>query len=364
MQNLRNPYNLKLYLSNVFEASRAHWKSIAVAAFFATTAASIAQLSREPQFTSSAVVMMSTSTGENLSLFEEAGSRQSAFPQSDLMGSFFSSYLVPSVLGSKAVSEAVLANLYTYSFEGKQRSTNLYEFLEMNNKDAAIVKLKSTIAAFYLDPSTGSTRIIITTSLPELSYQIAKAYIESVDEALNKLQLNSIKDNLRCLDLKIKANSLELSGCEQSLKLLREKNRDYKIISDPEFYLQKLQLEREIKIHEDMEMSLKSYYELTMSRLKNRGSKLTVISEPSISSNIAYPRTMSAVMRSLLIGVLTAILLAMGYSQNPLLSSEWQNLLISLKHECFGDYEFFRSRAIAKLKGRVSWITGIFNIKA
>jgi uncharacterized protein involved in exopolysaccharide biosynthesis len=299
--------DLRVSVSAFFQTLVKRRKPILIAAIFAAATASIAKISREPVFIATADITLSARNHSEAGMLSGAnGGRGSLLFPGDLQERYFSSYLIPSILESRYLVEKTISHLYHYTKNGKEIVTDLYDYMNVHNKDAAVMRFRNTIMASYLDPMSGVTRLIVSTNDAELSYQILKVYIEGVERCLQKLRFDSIKDNLAHISSKLDKHNESLNKYETELKELREKNRDYRIITDPEFYLKQLKLEREIRMHEEMVKSLKSYYELTMSKLSDKSNRLTILAEPAVPTHFTQPNMRQIMMYALVLALLTA----------------------------------------------------------
>ncbi len=237
--------------------------------------------------------------------------------------------LYPLILGSRSVSEEVLLSTYRYSVGGREVITNLYDYLEVGNRDSAIMILKSRIVRFGLDPRTGVTRIAATTTSPELSYQIVKRYIAALESCIGRMREGTIRMNLAAIEEKLNESNAALKMNEEALQALRERNRDFKYVHDPQFYLEQMQIEREIQMEASIVVSLKSQYELAMTELLNSGRRVSVISHPTIAPAFDSPNLKRALFLAIGCGLIAAFLLVVGATAQSYLSEKekWKALL-------------------------------------
>ncbi len=222
--------------------------------------------------------------------------------------------LFPLILGSRTVSEKVLKADYRYVTDQGDTHSDLFTYLRVQNPDAAWLVLKSRVAGFYLEPSTGATRIVVRTGSPEISLQIVERYIQALASTLNDLREQGIRLNLALVESKIAESSAALASAEASLRALRESNREYRTTLEPTFYIEQMRLEREINMHESIVVALRSQYELTMSRILDRDRRVTVVSPPFMPTTPDSPMWGRTILLALAIATLVFVVGAFGWS--------------------------------------------------
>lgn len=200
----------------------------------------------DKRYTSVATVLPSKSTTPDFNLGEDKFSRI-AFSLG-ISGKRNNLPLYPVILRSRRISRDILNREYIFRLDGRQVCKTLSEHLGATSEDAAFFKLRSEVASFRIDRETSTLVIKVVTGSPELSAEVANAYIERLEQFNRNDHRSNSKKVYRFIQEKVLENKLALNQAEENLRAFREKNRNFNISTTPQLQMKHRRLLRKVEV--------------------------------------------------------------------------------------------------------------------
>ncbi len=256
-----------LTIEKAIKIALKRWKFIAVFGFICAVLTAGFSLTIPNKYSAKGTILPGGRDSGGGSLLSLAGN----IPGLDMMGLGIGdnspSALYPSILMSRQITDKVLKHEYACLKEGENFGGDLYAYFDMKNRDAAFEKLKSLTSVNY-DKKTGIVSVTVTTESPELSAQIANAFISSLDDYNKNQRQTGAGQNKEFIEKRLVEASAELAKAEDSLKSFREQNLDYYRTTDPELLMLHERLIREVEMKNKIYMTLVSEHELASIQAK------------------------------------------------------------------------------------------------
>ena len=215
--------------------------------------------------------------------------------------------LDPDILGSRMIAGHVLEKEYSLTDNDRIVTKNLYEYFEQDNPDYAYDKLQQITSIGY-NKKTGVINIAVTTEDPDLSAQVANAYVHQLDEFNRNERKTSAGQNREFIEKRMAEASVELTIAEEDLRIFRSNNLNYYNSTAPGLQLEHARLLREVELKNEVYLTLAQQRELAAIQEKKETPIIQVLDAakpPSIKSG--PPRT-----RITLFGLLAGLFLGVG----------------------------------------------------
>ena len=126
--------------------------------------------------------------------------------------------------------------------------------------DKAFRSFSSDILTVDYDNTTKITTISIETGEPQLSANIAKAAIEELDLYSRNLGTKKAGENKTFIEGRLEDTQILLQKAEEDLKVFRESNK--RIEKSPELQLEQGRFAREVRVQEEVYLTLKKEFEV------------------------------------------------------------------------------------------------------
>lgn len=216
--------------------------------------------------------------------------------------------LYPEILRSRLIGLDVLKKKYRFHADGKVVERTLREYLGKRNDDAALAYLNSAVASFWVIPKAQTLALRITTGNPELSAEIANAYIERLERYnLNERRTIS-KEVYSFIEKKLAASREELSEAENALKKFRERNREYAFSSDPVIQMEHRRLMRRVQLKSALYLELAKQLKKAALEVEKNTPILNVLDRGIRSSRPVWPRPLEFIVSFTLLGFFVGLL--------------------------------------------------------
>ncbi len=213
------------------------------------------------QYTCTATILPSSKARQMPVLGSLAGSLTEIGLGSMVQVSEESSALYPKILTSRLLQERILQREYLIMDKAKQISITLNEYIGAKNIDLALLEL-SGMVDIRVDRNTGLTTLLVTTKYPELSAEVAHAYLEELDNYNVNHRRSEAANSERFIATRLAEIKMELQETEDRLCTFLEQNLNYATSTDPSLRRQLARLERGIAIKETVFSSLTEKHEL------------------------------------------------------------------------------------------------------
>lgn len=200
------------------------------------------------------------------------------------------------------------------------KKEDLVSYFSTKNTDAALRKLK-THFTINRDLKTKLLTITVETSSPELSQQICRLAVKTLNEFV--VQRGTTRGGIKAIFAQKRLDEAreELAVSETNFRNFLYANRNYQISSDPSVRLKGLRLENELKLHTQVVTTLAISREQALLEEKNDMSILNILDDGNL------PMEKSAPSRGLL--ALVAFLFASSgtwaWINRRLIQSRWIN---------------------------------------
>jgi len=164
--------------------------------------------------------------------------------------------LYPEILRSRKIGMDILKKKYRVETKDGSIDMTLMDYIGKKNEDAALLFLNSRIASFWIDNNSKTFVIKVTTDDPELSSQIAAAYLERL-EHFNRMERRSTsRDVYEFVKGRFEECGTELAAAEKRLKEFREKHREFAFSASPELQMEHRRLIREVELKQALYVEL------------------------------------------------------------------------------------------------------------
>jgi uncharacterized protein involved in exopolysaccharide biosynthesis len=198
------------------------------------------------------------------------------------------------IMKSRWVLERLLKSKHTYSeaswYFGSTRSKTmtLKEYLQTENQDKAIGKVKN-IFDIQKDPKSGLITIVVTTTSPELSQQLAHEALSLTDDYLLKHSQTQAGAKAEFAIQRLKDAREEALQAEEGFRRFLMVNRNYQSSADPSIRLTGARLEADLSLKRQIVSSLAFSREQALLEQKDNIPVLNVLDEGHLPSEKSGP---------------------------------------------------------------------------
>jgi uncharacterized protein involved in exopolysaccharide biosynthesis len=228
--------------------------------------------------------------------------------------------LYPEILRSRTFVETIAKKKFKSEEFNEPRS--LIEILEIEGDteaedlDIAYKSIVKGIMQVSLDKKTNILTLKIETEEPQLSADVANAFIEELNRFNIEVRTSKAKENRIFIEKRLDEAKDALKKAEVELKKFREQNR--RIESSPELQLEYGRLLREVKIQEEIFITLTKEYELAKIDEKEDTPVINVLDKAIPPVHKEKPKRRKIVMIAGMLGLFGGIswVLLLGYLEN------------------------------------------------
>jgi len=178
------------------------------------------------------------------------------------------------ILKSRTVLEDVLMTRYQFQIRswrfGRTRNCDqtLFDYLKCKNLDRAVQKMYGVISATK-DLKSKIITLQVETRSPELSQLIAQKAIADLETFVGGKGRTKGGEKARFAEARLKESRDEMVQAEESLRRFLEMNRNYQTSSDPSVRLVGARLETELKLRQQLVLTLSVDREQSLLEEKN-----------------------------------------------------------------------------------------------
>jgi uncharacterized protein involved in exopolysaccharide biosynthesis len=199
-----------------------------------------------------------------------------------------SSDLFPVILGSRELRRRVLDARYSFEHDGETVSLTLQEYFDQDDPDK-LLQAVASIVRISTDKKTGVTRLSVETEYPELSQEVARKYLASLEDFNLTQRRSKGKENAQYLTRELAERRKELARAEDDLEAFQLANQDWQFSGSPEILKELSRLQREVQVKTSVCLLLEK--ELEMARLDAQKDVpvMSVLDEPSLPTVKSRP---------------------------------------------------------------------------
>jgi uncharacterized protein involved in exopolysaccharide biosynthesis len=220
----------------------------------------------------------------------------------------------PDIIQSRRVQERVLDRKYDIDEAG---SVTLQEYfcptdmppLEM--RAAALGNLGARVRV-GVDKQSGVIRLSVNMPEPKLAVAVAEAFVQELIRVEERMRVDVARYNKEFISHRLSEASVALQIAENALKLFRDQN--VRLGGDPELLLQAARLEREMRIQEEIYLTLTQQHELAKLEEERQHVGIQVIDPAKEPFHRSSPILLRRLMLSGFLGFIAASVVVIAYS--------------------------------------------------
>ena len=273
--------------------------------------------------------------------------------------------LYDDILRSRRVSSKILYS--EFEVRGYNRPVKLIDYLKIEadselERVQRANKLYNGMIEVSIDANSKKATIMATTPEPQLSADIANKLVEELDKFNTELATGKAAESRRFIEGRLSATKMLLQDSEEALKVFRENNK--RIENSPELQLEQGRLIREVRIQEEVFITLKKELEtVKIEEVKNLPSVriLDAAVPPYKKSGPLRRRAMMvAVVLSIGLGIALTYLWEYGerVSRNSALTSRLNNIPRTIIGDMAAGWAFFKTKILRLKPKEISMESG------
>lgn len=211
------------------------------------------------------------------------------------------------ILNSRWMRENLLKTEFTFKIRtwrfGKEqvRTQTLMDYLEQKNMDRAIGAFTPIFSASR-DLKSKMLTLSVESPSPELSQQVARKASALLEEFVQAKGRTRGGNKATFADARLKEARNEMSQAEDEFRRFLEGNRNYQVSSDPSVRLRGLRLESELKLRQQLVMTLAMNREQALLEEKNDMPILNILDAGNLPIEKSKPARSILVLLALLLG--------------------------------------------------------------
>lgn len=218
----------------------------------------------------------------------------------------------PDMLKSRQIRERMLAR--EFQTAGGGRST--LEVLlrpsgrSADEKRAQALDLLDRKVRVGIDKETGVLQLVTSAGDAQLAQQLAAAYVDELGRIEDELQASAARANREFVEKRLADTQATLVSTEESFKSFQEGNRH--LGSDAELQLRAARLARDVRVQEEIYLTLVRQHELAKIEENRQTPNVQVIDPPSRPLARSSPILLKNLVLSACLGFIGASLLVVG----------------------------------------------------
>lgn len=211
------------------------------------------------------------------------------------------------ILNSRWLREALLRSQYTFKAKSwrfgsdRQYKTTLIEFMHAENMDQAIGVSRQMFVASR-DVKTRMLLVAAETVSPELSMQVVKRAVGLLEEFVQEKGRTRGGYKANFAEARLSEARAELADAEERASVFFSANKNYLGSFDPEVRLRGTRLEAELKLRQQVVLTLAVNREQALLEEKNDIPILTVLDLPNLPFEKSGPTRSVFVLMGFLVG--------------------------------------------------------------
>lgn len=261
-------------------------------------------------------------------------------------GGNFSELYAPIIKSHKVITKVLRTN---FKLKKNQKESMLLDILvpeEGNIEKRIDIGYKQIVNKFLtldFDGSTGIISIYIETKEPQLSADIANKIVYELNEYVLALSLNKAKESKVFIEERLSATQLMLMNAEKMLKVFRETNK--RIENSPDLQLKQGRLLREVRVQEQVYLTLKKEFEMVkIDEVKNLP-KIRILDEATPPIKKSKPKRRLILVLTVFLSLILGIVAAFGveYSKEVITNQRFSLFVRQLRIAIDEDYQQIKS---------------------
>ena len=213
------------------------------------------------------------------------------------------------ILTSRWLKDQLIQTRFQYHARGwrfgadRQREGTLYDYLDQENMDRAVKKL-DTIFFVSRDLKSKVVTISAETRSPDLSQQIVRCAEALLDEFLQHKEQTRGSAKAAFTEERLLEARQERAKAEDAFRQFLENNRNYQFSADPSVRLKGARLEAELKLREQLVLTLALSREQALLEAKDDIPILNVLDSGNLPIEKSKPaRSLIVILVALLTGI-------------------------------------------------------------
>jgi len=211
------------------------------------------------------------------------------------------------LLTSRAILGPVVGAKYQVSTEGAGGdSVPLLDLAEVEGDTPGarlargIKWMRDKVLSTSVDPQTSIVTVSVTTRWPEVSYQIATALLNQVQDFNLETRHTQAQAEREFLEGRVDAARKDLRSAEGDLQTFLQNNRQY--ANSPELVFQHDRLQRQVSMRQDLYTSLAQSYEQARIQEVQNTPVITILEQPIVPPLREPRRTVLKTLLGLIFG--------------------------------------------------------------
>lgn len=144
----------------------------------------------------------------------------------------------------------------------------------------------------------------VTSESPQLAAAVANKAIELLGRYDLQLKTANAQERIRFIETQIADTNAKLKDAEEALQKFQERNR---VLSTPLLTIEKERLDREVKLHSEIFITLKKELEIARIAERKEASVISIIDKATPPRSPVAPRTRLNVMLAGVVGLMLAV---------------------------------------------------------
>ena len=218
------------------------------------------------------------------------------------------------ILASRWLRESLLNTKFKYSSQhwlyGKPHAheETLFDYLGQRNIDRALVKMNEILSS-NRDLKTKLLTISVETKSPELSAEVADKAVELLEQFLKEKNQTRGSNKASFATARLSESKKMLENVEREFRQFAEANKNYLSSSEPSIRLRGNRLESELRLQQQLVLTLAVNKEQALMEEKNDIPVVTILDLPSVPCEKSSPHRLVMIF----VGFLLGAVLSIGY---------------------------------------------------
>lgn len=315
-------------------------RALMVATFGAALLAAIVSLILPPIYTSRATLLPTGRVDKMADLKSLAGLGGLASQDES------SSELFPTILQSRTIADGVLDGNYQVLGDEGVTQTTLRKYFKLDDPERLRQALAG-IVSIDKDKKTGVIALAVESESPELSQQVARRYIEQLDQFNTLKRRSQAGERARYLEQQVSRSTDQLRAAEDSLEAFQRVNRNWIGGDDPEVGKIVSRLTREVEIQTQGYGYLRQQLEMARLDAQKDIAVVSVLDEPSLPTIRTSPRRALLTLFGAVMGFAAMLLwILLGEYWNRVADLQMKRTVSELKTELSASVRWRRRHRI------------------
>jgi len=212
------------------------------------------------------------------------------------------------ILNSRTTRQDVLSTVYQFKARSwrfgpeKTQRLTLYAYLESKNMDRAVKKMTDIITTLR-DQKTKVITLSAETKSPELSQQIVKRALQDLELFVLEKGRTKGGEKANFSAARLAESRVEKAKAQETFQHFIEGNRNYQTSTDPAVRLTGANLETELKLRQQLVLTLAMNYEQSLLEEKNDIPIVNILDDPNLPIEKSNPLRSVIILLSFILSV-------------------------------------------------------------